>query len=112
MKKLVVNRVRSSIALLMIAPLAIPVLVMAQEDTLEEEEVFQLSPFTVSAGEDIGYMATNTLAGTRLKTSLEDVASTVTVVTKEFMEEACSPTRSEPKWPVRRVTSVIRSLHP
>ena len=65
MKKLVVNRVRSSIALLMIAPLAIPVLVMAQKDTPEEEEVFQLSPFTVSAGEDIGYRRNEGVHGGR-----------------------------------------------
>jgi len=46
----------------------IPIIVSAQDDG--EEEVFNLSPFSVSAPNDQGYRATNTLAGTRLKTDL------------------------------------------
>ncbi|MEX0330057.1 MAG: TonB-dependent receptor plug domain-containing protein [Puniceicoccaceae bacterium] len=57
------------------------------QDSEDDDEVFELSPFEVSADEDIGYLASATLAGSRLNTKLEDVASTVTVVTKEFMED-------------------------
>lgn len=33
----------------------------------EAEEVYNLSPFTVESSEEVGYIATSTLAGTRLK---------------------------------------------
>ena len=39
-----------------------------------KEEVVQLSPFEVNAGEDKGYAASNSLAGTRLNSRLEDIA--------------------------------------
>ena len=60
---------------------------LAQED---DEEVYDLSPFTVDAGDSQGYSASSTLAGTRLKTNLRDIASTITVVTKDFLEDTNS----------------------
>ncbi len=39
------------------------------------EEALVLSPFTVDATSDVGYAATSTLGGTRLKSELRDVAS-------------------------------------
>ncbi|MCZ6672157.1 MAG: TonB-dependent receptor plug domain-containing protein, partial [Verrucomicrobia bacterium] len=56
----------------------------------EDDEVFDLSPFTIEAGDSEGYAATSTLAGTRLKTNLRDIASTITVVTKDFLEDTAS----------------------
>jgi outer membrane receptor protein involved in Fe transport len=56
----------------------------------EDDEVFDLSPFTVDAGDSEGYAATSTLAGTRLKTNLRDIASSITVVTKDFLEDTAS----------------------
>ena len=53
----------------------------------EAEEVLVLSPFEVKAEEDNGYVATETLAGTRIRTDLKDVASAISVVTKEFMRD-------------------------
>jgi hypothetical protein len=53
----------------------------------DDEEVFELSPFSVSAEEDEGYRALNTLAGTRLRTPLKDIAGAVQVVTEEFLED-------------------------
>ncbi len=53
----------------------------------EEEEVFELSPFVVDASGDQGYRAANTLAGSRLNTSLADVASSVSVFTREFIDD-------------------------
>ncbi len=47
-----------------------------------EDEVLQLSPFTVTA-DNVGYQATNTMSGTRLNTKLEDLASSITVITKQ-----------------------------
>ncbi|MDX2186407.1 MAG: hypothetical protein SFV32_05715 [Opitutaceae bacterium] len=53
----------------------------------EEESVIELSPFTVTAEGDSGYQATNTLAGTRIRTNLADVGSSISVLTKEFIQD-------------------------
>ena len=50
-------------------------------------ETVQLSPFEVVSETDNGYKANGTLAGTRLRTDLRDVAASITVVTKEFMND-------------------------
>ncbi|MFA5264049.1 MAG: TonB-dependent receptor plug domain-containing protein, partial [Opitutaceae bacterium] len=53
----------------------------------DTEEVI-LSPFVVSADEDKDrYQATSTLAGTRVRTELADVASSISVVTAQFMKD-------------------------
>ena len=46
-----------------------------------------LSPFEVRPEEDNGYQATSTLAGTRLRSELKDLAASITVVTKDFMTD-------------------------
>jgi hypothetical protein len=56
-------------------------------DSDAAEEIIELSPFEVNASEQDGYLASSTLGGTRLNTRLEDVAASITVVTKEFMED-------------------------
>lgn len=62
-------------------------LAIAQESDDEEEEVFELSPFEISADEDTGYRATSTLAGTRLRTDLKDIAASISVITEQFLED-------------------------
>lgn len=53
-----------------------------------QEEPVLLSPFVVSATEDAGtYQATSTLAGTRVRTDLKDVASSLSVVTTQFLKD-------------------------
>ncbi|HEY8994384.1 MAG TPA: TonB-dependent receptor plug domain-containing protein [Lacunisphaera sp.] len=52
-----------------------------------DEEVYQLSPFEVKAEEETGYTATDTLAGTRIRTDLKDVGAAISVITKEFMKD-------------------------
>jgi len=69
--------------------LAATPLVSAQSDEAENE-VYELSPFAVDAQDSSGYAARSSLAGTRLNTPLRDVASTVSVVTKEFLEDTNS----------------------
>lgn len=59
----------------------------AQSDDDDDDAVFELSPFEVNTSEDSGYNAANTLAGSRIKTDLKDVASSISVVTKEFMDD-------------------------
>src|SRR5476649_350347 len=50
-------------------------------------EVVTLNPFEVDASKDIGYYAENTLAGSRLRTNVGDLASSITVVTKQQLED-------------------------
>lgn len=59
----------------------------AQDTTDENDQVFELSPFEVDASDDIGYYASQTLAGGRLNSRLEDVATTVQVVTEEMLDD-------------------------
>jgi hypothetical protein len=53
-----------------------------------DEEPTVLSPFVVDASEDKGsYQAQSTLAGTRVRTDLKDVASAISVVTTQFLQD-------------------------
>ncbi|MDA7916759.1 TonB-dependent receptor plug domain-containing protein [Opitutaceae bacterium] len=54
---------------------------------VDEEDVIELSPFEVDASDDQGYYSSQTLAGGRLSTQLKDVATSVQVVTAEFIED-------------------------
>ena len=56
-------------------------------DGIAEEEAIILSPFTVTSENDQGYKATNTLAGTRLKTELRNVGAAVSVLTPEMFRD-------------------------
>ena len=53
----------------------------------KKETPIELSPFVVNTTKDVGYQATNTLAGTRLNTSLKDIGAAVSVYTQEFLED-------------------------
>ena len=57
------------------------------KSTSTSEGVIELSPFVVGASNDRGYQALNTLSGTRLNTKLEDLGSSITVVTKQQMDD-------------------------
>ena len=50
-------------------------------------EVVELSPFVVNTDQDVGYLATNSLAGSRLNQSLKDTASAISVFTPEFLSD-------------------------
>ncbi len=65
----------------------IPAILHAQDSADDQEEVFELSPFSVDDSNNQGYRATQTLAGTRLRTNLGDVGASITVMTSEFMED-------------------------
>ncbi|MSU73488.1 MAG: TonB-dependent receptor, partial [Opitutus sp.] len=49
------------------------------------ETPVELSPFEVNVSKDRGYLGATALSGTRLNSSLEDLASSITVITKEQM---------------------------
>lgn len=60
----------------------------AGQNTEGSEETLVLSPFVVDASEDAdGYAAKSTLAGTRVRTELRDVASAISVVTQQFLQD-------------------------
>ncbi|ACB77539.1 TonB-dependent receptor plug domain-containing protein [Opitutus terrae] len=48
-----------------------------------EDQPIVLSPFEVNAANDRGYKAFNTLSGSRVNTRLEDIAASLSVVTKQ-----------------------------
>ncbi len=50
-------------------------------------DVVALSPFEVAAGSEKGYFAANTLSGTRINSKLEDLGASITVVTKQQMQD-------------------------
>jgi outer membrane receptor protein involved in Fe transport len=51
------------------------------------EEPVVLSPFEVNTNRDVGYLAQNTLAGSRLNTNLRDVGAAISVLTPEFLAD-------------------------
>jgi outer membrane receptor protein involved in Fe transport len=52
-----------------------------------EGETVTLSPFQVTATNDNGYIATNTLAGSRLNTELVNTPAAISVLTKDFLAD-------------------------
>lgn len=56
----------------------------------EEEAPIMLSPFQVDTTKDVGYFAQNTLAGSRLRTNIADLGSSITVVTVQQLEDTAS----------------------
>lgn len=74
------------ILLLSLSLLVIPL--NAQEDEEDnEDDVYEISPFVVQDEGDTGYIATSTLAGTRLRSSLQDIGASVQVITTEFLDD-------------------------
>ncbi|MSU49496.1 MAG: hypothetical protein EXS37_10490 [Opitutus sp.] len=55
--------------------------------TSQTGDTVVLSPFVVDTSAESGYQASSTLAGSRIKTDLKDVAASVTVLTTEFLDD-------------------------
>jgi outer membrane receptor protein involved in Fe transport len=55
-------------------------------DPTKDKEVVQLSPFEV-VDLNKGYYAPNTMSGTRMNSKLEDLGASITVITKEQMQD-------------------------
>lgn len=60
---------------------------VAAESNSKREDVLALSPFVVTEDSNIGYLATSTLAGSRLNTALRDVGASISVMTPEFFKD-------------------------
>ncbi|MDQ8179200.1 TonB-dependent receptor plug domain-containing protein [Pelagicoccus sp. SDUM812005] len=78
---------RTSAASLCTAAFLIAAPLGAQTADQPEGDVFEISPFVVEANDNNSYRATNTLSGTRLNSSLNDVASPISVFTAEFLKD-------------------------
>jgi outer membrane receptor protein involved in Fe transport len=55
--------------------------------TSGSETPVQMTPFEVDSTQDTGYRARSSLAGSRVNTDLKDIASPITVVTKDFLND-------------------------
>ena len=58
--------------------------------TAASTDVILLTPFEVSTGTERGYSASNTLAGTRLNSRLEDLAGSISVITKQQLDDTAA----------------------
>ena len=52
-----------------------------------DDEIYDLSPFTVSTRDDRGYLSTNAVSGTSLNTSIRDLPMALEVINQEFIED-------------------------
>lgn len=52
------------------------------------EEPLELSPFVITGSSDVGYRATSSLAGTRIKTEMRDLGAAISVLTQEFIKDS------------------------
>lgn len=59
----------------------------AAASTATSSEAIQLSPFTVSSDSDTGYRAKESLEGSRLRISLDDISVPMDVITPEMLED-------------------------
>lgn len=66
---------------------SVPAVAPATPATSPKEEAIVLSPFEVSSEKDTGYAATETLAGTRMRTDLRDIGASMNILTPEFMRD-------------------------
>lgn len=61
----------------------------------KDSRVQTLNPFVVTSDGNIGYLAQNSLSGSRLNTSMADLAVPTTAFTKEFIEDVASTSVDE-----------------
>ncbi len=57
----------------------------ATSNDADEEDVLVLSPFSVEETKDSGYAATSTLAGSRIRSDVRDLGSSLSIITKDFL---------------------------
>jgi hypothetical protein len=55
-----------------------------------DKEVVQLTPFEVNDAQDKGYLATSAMSGTRLNSKIEDLAASLSVVTKQQLQDTAA----------------------
>ncbi len=60
-----------------------------------DESIVELSPFVTTASTDKGYVATSSLAGSRVNTPLKDIAAQIDVMTLEFLNDIAATNMDE-----------------
>ncbi len=74
---------------LTVAGLLVPVAIWGQATAPEtmEEDIIELSPFTVDTTQDTGYRAANSISGTRLNMAIKDTPMPIEVITRDFIDD-------------------------
>jgi outer membrane receptor for ferric coprogen and ferric-rhodotorulic acid len=72
---------------LVVFPFAVALRAQSARTSTVTEEAVTFSPFEVRTDEDTGYTASSTLAGSRLNTALHDTPASISVFTKEFIDD-------------------------
>ena len=75
------------LGLFTVLPGGLPAQTVAQRESEEDKGIHYLSPFVINENEDAGYLPTNTLAGTRIRTKISDLGASIAIVTEELMED-------------------------
>lgn len=56
-------------------------------ESASNDDIVTLSPFTVSTSKDVGYRASNSIAGTRTNTPIKDIPVNIQVFTKDLADD-------------------------
>jgi iron complex outermembrane recepter protein len=72
---------------LALAPLGAQTLPPPRPTEPVAKDLIELSPFVVAENDEVGYVATSSLAGSRVKTELKDIASQIDILTPEFLND-------------------------
>ncbi|MCC5833197.1 MAG: TonB-dependent receptor [Opitutales bacterium] len=67
----------------------------AQDADLDPRDIVDLNPFEVSARQDVGYRATNTITATRIGAAIYDVPVMISVITEDFRNDLNLNTKDE-----------------
>ncbi|MDB6167543.1 MAG: hypothetical protein JWM88_407 [Verrucomicrobia bacterium] len=87
MKKTLPTRLTAALAALTTSVLTAQTSPTTADGASPPEEAVTLSPFSVISSKDNGYTAANSLAGGRLASPLQEMASSVSVLTREFLDD-------------------------
>jgi outer membrane receptor protein involved in Fe transport len=74
-------------ALCLILPSVVSAQTAEKPDEKKKEEVVELSPFVVTSGGPDGYMASESVTGSRVATPIKDLPFAINVVTSEFLND-------------------------
>jgi outer membrane receptor protein involved in Fe transport len=69
------------------SPSRSPTVAEGREAGATDRDTLVLSPFEVNSNDDTGYLGRSSLAGTRLNSDLRDISSSISVVTKKFLDD-------------------------
>ncbi len=62
----------------------------AEDESVDEDAIYNLSPFEVNTSDDRGYYASNTISGSRINIALQDMPMPIEIITSEFIEDTAS----------------------